>query len=139
MGMNFVVFVENLADRSQEDVNKELGMVELTDEYAMNWELLNIEGRSYSQWHFPPRFFINSVEPKKWEALRKYLVRVRKFFGNGKVMLTSDSCWPGFPDDEEDITEDCLPCALSEEKLQELNYEKHQKYRNIQELEGLAW
>ncbi|MEW6618956.1 MAG: hypothetical protein AB1422_06355 [bacterium] len=140
MGVNFVIMVENLANRTQEEINKKFGG-DFIDKFYPEWALFTHKGMNYAKWSSPPRFFVKEEEGERerWEALRKYLVRVKEFFGNGKVMLTNDVCWWGLPSEEEEEPGYYLPGELNREDLKEPDYEKYPELKGIKELEGLTW
>jgi len=87
MGIHFVIIVENRAGRSQEEIDREFGVMECEIEGKLyrysRWECFEWEGKKYCTWVTSPRFFLPEEEPRMWEALRKYLVRVRDFLGGG--------------------------------------------------------
>jgi len=134
---------ENLSNRTQEEINKEFGVKEGIEEGELwpEWELFTYKGKSYAQWRFTPRFFVKEEEGEKerWEALRKYLVRVKGFFG-GEVLMTNDVCWWGLPEEDgEEKAGYYLPPALTEGELAPPDYKKHPELKKIKELEGLTW
>jgi len=142
MGVNFVIIAENILNRTQEEINKEFGVRKWSEKEVLpEWELLTYKGKSYAQWQFPPRFFVKEEEGEEesWEALRKYLVRAKNFFG-GDILMTNDVVWFGLPEKgEEERPGYYLPGALTENELAPPDYEKHPELRNIEELEGLIW
>ncbi len=85
MGVNFVIMVENRLQRSQEEVNAVFGVFRSVDITFSEWKCFTYKGKSYASWMFTPRYFEPKVGSPKWEALRKYLVRVKEFFGSEKV------------------------------------------------------
>lgn len=144
MGVNFVFIVENIKKWTQEEINQEFGIQTFSDGSIIpEWEIFTFRGKKYAIWNFPPRFFVIEEEPDRWEALRKYLVRVMSFFGAEEILYTNDACWFGLPkeDIEDEKAEDgyFLPGSLWDEYLKEPDYEKHPELKDIKELEGLVW
>lgn len=148
MGINFVVIVDNVLGRTQDEVNREFGVECFEDGTVIpQWELFTYNGKEYAIWNFPPRYFVieEAIEKdmERWEALRKYLVRAMKFFGASSVRCTNDVCWFGLPSEEEDEDEArpgfYLPGELPEEYLEEPDYKKHPELKKVKELENLTW
>ena len=144
MGVNFVIVIANVTQKTQEEINKEFGVVDIRDKESMpQWLLFDFKGKSYASWQFTPRYFVPEEAEEKWEALRKYLVRIRQFFGGGKVMVTNDVLQPKLPpeegEDEDEYYRFHLPWRLEEEDLAEPDYERHRELEDIKELEGLIW
>jgi hypothetical protein len=133
MGINFIVVVENVLNRTQEEANREFGVVEMGEgKIIPMWKIIEFKGKSYAEWQFTPRYFKKEESPEMWEALRKYLVRVKEFFG-GKIYMDNDVVWLGLEEDG------YLPYLLDDEELAPPDYEKHPELKDIKELEGLIW
>jgi len=134
---------ENLLNRRQEEINKEFGVNEIGEELCPEWRLFTYKGKGYAEWQSPPRFFVIQEEGEKerWEALRKYLVRVKGFLG-GDILMSNDVCWYGLPREDEKDGERAgyyLPGKVWEEELAPPDYKKYPKLKKIKELEGLTW
>jgi hypothetical protein len=144
MGINFVIIIENHSQRSQEEVDEALGVQHFTlrdgssDEVWSKWECFTHEGHSYASWIFTPRYFNPDDDARWWEGLRKYLVRVREFFGGGAVFLGNDVVCFKTPDDAFHQPF-FLPLQLDEELLAEPDLEEHPELRDVKELEVMAW
>lgn len=141
MGVNFVIIVENLNKKTQEEINKQFPPLFKHDNFP-EWENITYKGKEYARWLFPPRFFLREENPKQWEALRKYLIKVSKFVDSGEVLLTNDACWWGFfEEDNGDETgyDFYLPGRIRKDEMEDPDYEKHPELKNIKELEGLTW
>jgi hypothetical protein len=163
MGVNLIVIVENLKGLNQEEVNEALG-VEVFEhkgkrEVYPNWELFEWEGKSYASWTFTPRTFdglydiftyhLDKVDPfdkvdedtrKRWESLRKYLAKVRRLFGNGKVYIGNDFIYFRTPSEAKAFGEEFfLPLQVPEELLEEPDFSKYPELRYVKELEHLTW
>lgn len=142
MGVNFVITIENLVQKTQEEINKEFGVVEsvIDKEPIPQWLLFDYEGKSYASWQFTPRHFMPEEDEKRWEALRKYLVKIREFLGGGEVMMSNDVVQFKLPPQDDDDKESFfLPWRLEEELLAEPNYKIHPELKGIKGLEGLVW
>jgi len=141
MGIDFIVIMENRAKRSQEAISREFGVDTFTTPKGKTyvdprWRCFSYQGKDYVTWTFPPRYFDIKANPEEWEALRKYLVRVRTFLGNGQVYLGNDVVWAPYPSDDRPFA---LPLPLSEEVLAEPDPETHPELANIKELEDLTY
>jgi len=74
--------------------------------------------------------------------LRKYIVRVREFFGGGDVMISNDVLTLISPPSEEYDDPYCkfyLPCIVDYTELTDPDYKRHPELKEIKELEGLVW
>ncbi len=140
MGIRFVIIIENKAERSQEEVDEELGVVECEVGGKLcrysRWECFEWEGKKYCTWVISPRFFLPEEDPRRWEALRKYLVKVRSFLGGGEVYLGNDVVYVSSPKDTFPGEEFLPPPPLDEGYLEE---PRDPKLREVKELEGLIW
>ncbi|MCS7213956.1 MAG: hypothetical protein NZ927_07055 [Candidatus Calescibacterium sp.] len=60
---------------------------------------------------------------------------MENFFG-GEIVLTNDTCWFGFPENEEDEETVLyyIPSPLPRSYMKEPDYEKYLELRNIDEL-----
>ncbi len=145
MGVNLVIVIENLNNRTQDDVNQKFGVSKTFGEDFPNWELFKYRGKKYASWLNSPRYFELSEQKEKWEAVRKYIVKAREYFGNGEVMLTNDVITESMPPYEGyDGYDDpdyrfCLGWTLSEKELAEPDYERYPELKNVEELKGLIW
>jgi hypothetical protein len=142
MGVNFIVMIENKTNRTQEEADREFGVHEIESMICPTWEILEFRGQSLARWYFAPRLFVLEEEPERWEAVRKYLVRVRSFFGGGEVLVADDVCWYGLPENgEEDGKRPgyYLPGPIWSEHLQDPDSRKHPELKDIGELEGTIW
>jgi len=140
LGIRFVIIIENKAERSQEEVDKEFGVIEYEVEgkpYRYpRWKCFEWENKKYCTWITSPRFFLPEEDPRMWEALRKHLVKVRDFLGGGKVYLGNDVVWISSPEETFPDEEFFLPPSLDEEYLKEPS---DPKLKEVKELEGLIW
>ncbi len=145
MGINFVIYIENVAKRTQEEIDAELGQTVWDDGTIIKnrWTLVPYKGKEYAEWLSTPRYFIKDEEPERWEAMRKYLVRAMNFFGASAVFESNDVLCSGIP--PEDLPEEeaepyyYLPFPMYPDYLKEPDYEEMPELRNIKELEGLRW
>jgi len=135
-----VVIIENKAGRSQEEVDKELGVIKYEAGGKLNrhlrWKCFEWNSKKYCSWMNPPRYFLPEEDPRMWEALRKYLVRVREFLGGEEIYLGNDVVYVSSPEDTFPDEEFVLPPSLDEEYLEE---PKDPKLKEVKELEGLIW
>lgn len=143
MGVNFIIMIENVAKRTQEEIDKEFGAEILSDGTILhNWELFTYKGKEYAQWD-APRFFVKREDPARWEAIRKHLVRAMKFFGAKEVLETNDVCWFGFPPEEMEDHEErpgyYFPGPMWYKDLEEPDYEKFPELKDVEELENIKW
>jgi len=140
LGVRFVIIIENKAKRSQEEIDKEFGVIEYEIEgnpyRCSRWKCFEWEGKKYCTWITSPHFFSPEEDPKMWEALRKYLVKVRNFLGGGKVYLGNDIVYVSSPEDTFPGEGFFLPPPLDEECLKE---PRDPKLKEVKELEGLIW
>ena len=135
MGVNFVIIFENRAGRSEEEINRTFGTGCIPNE----WVCFSYEGGSYVSWCVTPRYFYPEDDPERWEALRKFLVRVREFLGGGEIYLGNDVINLMTPEDATEDREFFLPMAVPEEWLLEPDAKSQPELARIQELEGLIW
>ena len=138
MGVNFVISVENLNNRTQEEVNRKFGVSKYSGDKFPEWKLFKYQVKHYAAWLMTPRYFQPEEDIERWEALRKYLVRIREYFGGGDVMVTNDVISMKLPPSDEDDDTFSLGWALSEEELAEPDYEIYPELKGIEELKGLA-
>lgn len=141
MGIDFVIIVENRIGRTQREVNAAFGvhrhkLPSGKEEIWPEWECFTWEGKSYASWVFTPRYFDPEIGNPKWEALRKYLVRVREFFGGGEIHLSNDAVCLHAPDEGEEFW---LPLPLEEKFLAEPDLKKFPELAEVKELEGLIY
>ena len=136
----FIIIVENIYKRTQEETNKEFGMDPTCGNKRPIWEIFTFKGKSYAELLLSPRYFNIRKSKKKWEGLRKFLVHAKKFFG-GNVRMGNDITWFGLPKEEDALyNEDFyLPPLVDEKDLKEPDYEKFPNLKNIKELEGLIF
>lgn len=134
MGMNFVVIIENLSGRTEEEINSTVGH----QRFEREWACFDYEGQSYASWLCTPRYFQPEEHPELWEAVRKYLVRARHFLGGGSVCLGNDVVCYKLP---EDVIrgEFFLPLRVPEEWFLEPDLTSHRELANVEELRGLSW
>ena len=85
----FVFLIENLAQHTPDKIGSMLGS---------RWELVEFRGKSYACWEDGPRYLSPEEDPAGWESIRKYIVSVCDFLGNGQVYCTSDMFWNGLDD-----------------------------------------
>ncbi len=145
MGVNFVIYIENVAQRTQEEIDSELGQTVWDDGTVIEnrWALARYQGKEYAEWLSTPRFFIKEEEPERWEAMRKYLVRAMNFFGASEVLESNDVACYGLP--PEDVPEEeaepgyHLPPPVYDDYLKEPDYKKMPELKEIKELYGLKW
>jgi hypothetical protein len=57
MGVNFVISVENLNNRTQEEVNRKFGVSKHFGDKFPEWELFKYQGKHYAAWLMTPRYF----------------------------------------------------------------------------------
>jgi len=141
MGVNFVIIIENRAGRTQEEVNAAFGVQRFTlpsggEEVVPEWQCFTWEGRSYVSWLFTPRYFEPEVGDPRWEALRKYLVRVRDFFGADEVLVSNDVVCTDMPEEGEEFW---LPVPLDKALLAEPDLEQFPELAEVGELKRLIW
>lgn len=141
MGVNFVVIIENCLEHTQEEVNAAFGVQRFTlrsgeEEVMPEWECFTWKDRSYASWLFTPRYFEPEAGDPMWEALRKYLVRARDFFGADEVLVSNDVLCTEVPEEGEDFW---LPLPLDETLLAEPDREQFPELAGVRELEGLTW
>jgi hypothetical protein len=163
MGVNLVVIVENVKGLSQEEVNEALGVYVFEYEDGRRgtvprWELFEWKGRVYATWNFTPRIFegihnifaaslysdpwseIDENTRILWESLRKYLAKVRKLLGNGKVYLGNDLTHIRSPKGLKKADEVfLLPPEVPEKLLEEPCLNKYPELKNVKELQLLTW
>lgn len=140
MGVNFVITIENLVQKTQEEINKEFGVVEgaIDKEPIPQWLLFDYEGKSYVSWQVIPRYFMPEEDEERWEVLR--IVRIREFLGGSEVMMSNDAVQFKLPPQDDDDKKDFfLPWRLEEKSLVKPNYKTHPELKGIKELEGLVW
>ena len=140
MGVNFVIVIANVTQKTQEEINKEFGVVDIRDEKSVpQWLLFDFKGKSYASWQFTPRYFVPEEDEKEWEGLRKRLVRVRQFLGGGEVMVSNDVLQRRLPPEDQDEEDEYyrfhLPWRLEEELLAQPDYKEHPELKDIKELE----
>jgi hypothetical protein len=162
MGVQLVVIIENVKKVSQEELNKAFGVhvFEYKGEKDITpvWELFEWKGKVYATWNFTPRVFDGMYElfmaslegdplskvdkdaRMRWESLRKYLVRVREFLGNGRVYIGNDVVYFRDPDSAKRFREEFfLPPEVPEELLKEPDLNKYPELKDVKELQFLVW
>jgi len=142
MGVNFIIIVENQNKKTQKEVNRKFGVSKHFGDEHPEWKLFEYDGKHYASWLNTPRYFQIDEQNERWEYLRKYLVKVREYFGGGDVMMTNDVVSSHTPESEEDddpLYLFTLGWKLSEEELAEPDYEQYPELKEIGELKGLIW
>jgi len=129
MGVDFVVIVDNLAEKKQKEVHEFFGGYGKDSGFS-EWEIFTFKGKTYAKWNFPKRYFSPAEDPVEWERLRKYLVEVRRFFGNGNVYLTNDLLWSWSELSDENPWSD-LPLRLDEIYLEEPDYQQYPHLKDV--------
>ncbi len=90
MSVGIVAFIPNEKNRTQEELIRKFGCVEMDygkgeKEIIPTWKVFEWVGRSYASWYLSPRY----VEPERynprWEGIRQRLVEVMEYLGAKEV------------------------------------------------------
>ncbi len=121
----------SLGGRTEEEIN---GALALLWDWS-GWECFSHEGRAYASWFCAPRYFQPEEHPEQWQAIRKYLVRVRAFLGGGAVYVGNDLLSPPTPEEGEPFF---LPLRVPDAWLAEPDLHSRPELAQVKELEGLS-
>ncbi|MHA1489842.1 MAG: hypothetical protein ACTSRI_09315 [Promethearchaeota archaeon] len=119
MGVDFIIILENILNKSQEEINQKFGVISIKTKTGLielpNWKTFSYMGKNYCSWMVCGRYFKIHKYPDKWEQIRQIIVKTREFLGSGKVYVGNDviysSCY------EEGDSNFFLPPELEEKYL----------------------
>lgn len=134
MGLNFVIIFDNPKNLTPEEIASAVALRPGERE----WSCFSYRDAFYASWVWAPRYFSPDEHPDLWEALRKYIVRVRQFLGGSAVYLGNDLLSDPEPQEWKE-GEFSLPLRAPEEWLAEPDPALSPELAGVRELERLSW